>query len=155
MRNTSRIGEVSVAQVISALVNVGNYIYMPFGDSKRSDFLTENEEGRFFRVQCKTGRLTRGTVSFTTCSIDSRSVKGRCIRKGYRGQIDYFGVYCPDNRKCYLVPIEHAPNYQCFLRVEPPSNNQLKNVRWAKDYEIGDSTELGKVPICTSTGKRV
>ena len=54
------------------------------------------------RVQCKTGRLRKGAVVFYPCSVDSRSEPGRCLRRAYAGDVDLFGVYCPDNRKCYL-----------------------------------------------------
>jgi len=62
MRNTSKIGQVSVAQIICPLSNLGKYIYLPFGDHYRSDLVIEDEDGRFSRIQCKTARLVRGTV---------------------------------------------------------------------------------------------
>jgi hypothetical protein len=63
MRNTSKIGQVSVAQIICALSNLGKYIYLPFGDHYRSDLVIEDEDGQFSRIQCKTARLVRGTAS--------------------------------------------------------------------------------------------
>jgi hypothetical protein len=71
-------------------------------------------------------------------------MKGKCGRKEYRGQIDYFAAFCPDNGKVYLVPVADAPDFQCFLRLNPPRNNQHANIRWAKDYEIGTASELGE-----------
>src|SRR5262249_20396735 len=121
------------------------YIYLPFGDSKRSDLLFEEEDGRFFRVQCKTGRLRNGAVSFYPCSVDSRSQPGKCLPKRYNGEVDFFGVCCPDNKKTYLVPIEDAGGYQRLLRVEPPRSKQQKNIRWAKVYEIGSAPEIDNV----------
>ena len=56
--------------------------------------------------------------------------------ESYRGEIEYFGVYCPDNDKCYLVPVDDVAKTVGILRVEPTLNNQSKGVRWAKDYEI-------------------
>jgi hypothetical protein len=54
----------------------------------------------------------------------------------YTNDIDYFGVYCPENDKVYLVPVEDTTQRLCSLRVTPAKNNQKKRVRWAKDYEV-------------------
>jgi hypothetical protein len=56
----------------------------------------------------------------------------------YTGEVDFFGVYCPDTDTVYLVPsadVEDCHN-SVALRVTPPKNNQAKRVRWAADYEI-------------------
>ena len=144
MRNTSQIGEVTVAQVIAALAKVGKLVLLPFGGDKRYDLVIEEEDGRFLRIQCKTGRLIRGAVTFYPCSVDSRSEKGRCIRKSYGGQVELFGIYCPDNDKVYLVPIGALTDQQqCRLRVEPPRNNQQSGIRWGKDYEVETPARLG------------
>jgi hypothetical protein len=81
-------------------------------------------------------RLTNGAVHFHPCSIDSRSEPGRCVRKGYVGQVDLFGVYCPQVKKCYLVPVAIAPATGCYLRVTPARNGQRRGIRRAADYEI-------------------
>ncbi len=151
MRNTSLVGEISRSQVMAALALQGKHILIPLGDFQRYDFVFE-EEGRFFRVQCKTGRLRNGRVRFACCSIDSRSKLGGCVRRPYTGEIDHFGVYCPDNNRVYLVPVAEAPKDFCFLRIEPPRNGQKTHLRWARDFEIGEGlTEPVWVPK-TMTG---
>ena len=137
MRETSHTGEVSRTQIIAALARLGKHVLVPLGDYLRYDFVID-EEGRFQRVQCKTGRLINGAVLFYPCSVDSRSEKGRCVRKDYVGQVELFGVYCPDNDKCYLVPVEVVPSRGCSLRVAPPQNGQQAHIRWADQFEIGD-----------------
>lgn len=57
-------------------------------------------------------------------------------RRDYRGQVDYFAVYCPETDKVYLVPVEDVGTNEGSLRVEPTLNEQQKGVRWAVDYEI-------------------
>ncbi len=136
MRNTSHTGEVSRTQVMAEVALLGKRILVPLGDYQRYDFVFEDEDGRFFRVQCKTGRLVNGSVVFLTCSIDSRSKTGRTIRRPYTGQIDYFGVYCPQNRKVYLVPVGDVPTNAGTLRIDPPQNGQKTHIRWARDYEL-------------------
>src|SRR5262249_34829683 len=55
----------------------------------------------------------------------------------YRGEGDYFGVYCPETDTVYLVPIEDVTTTAlCYLRVAPAKNIQEKKVRWAKDYVL-------------------
>jgi hypothetical protein len=138
MRNTSLTGEVCRTQIIAALTLQGRKVLLPMGDFQRYDLGIDLEtpDGRFLRIQCKTGRLRKGAISFYPSSVDSRSERGRCIRKSYVGQVEYFGVYCPDLKKCYLVPVGHAALNQCQLRVDPPRNGQKTRIRWAADYEI-------------------
>jgi hypothetical protein len=135
MRNTSLTGEVGRTQLIAALTLQGKTVLLPLGDFQRYDLVVD-QGGRFFRVQCKMGKLTKGAIHFHPCSIDSRSKKGGCVRKGYAGEIDFFGVYCPEVKKCYLVPVEVAPLTGCDLRIAPTKNGQKKGIRWASEYEI-------------------
>ncbi len=137
MRNTSLTGEVCRTQIIAALTMQGRALLLPMGDFQRYDLgIDDGRDGGYHRVQCKTGRLRKGAIVFYPCSVDSRSERGRCIRKGYLGQVQYFGVYCPDLKKCYLVPVEDATTTGCSLRVDPPRNGQKTRIRWAEDYEI-------------------
>jgi hypothetical protein len=135
----NRIGAISSAQVAAALVEAGKFLWTCYVREARSDFLMEDQEGRIFRVQCKTGHLFRGAVQFQTYSLRAarRGTEWRRVRRDYQGQIDFFGVYCPDNRKVYLVPIEDVPTTRmCHLRLTPPKNNQRRGIRWARDYEV-------------------
>ena len=135
MRNTSLVGEISRMQVMAALARQGKHLLIPLGDFLRYD-CGFDEDGQFYRVQCKNGVLRKGAVVFYSCSVNSRSEKGRCIRKKYAGEIDFFGVFCPDNGKCYMVPASEVPGYCCTLRCEAPKNGQKSRLRWAKDYEL-------------------
>ena len=74
-------------------------------------------------------------IKFATASSYNHTMQNKGW-KNYRGQIEYFAVYCPDNRGIYLIPIEHTGGTQMSLRLVPTKNNQEKNVRWAKDYEL-------------------
>jgi hypothetical protein len=120
---------------MAALVFQRKIVLEPLADYLRYDLVID-EEGRFLRIQCKTGRLRKGAIVFYPCSADSRSKQGGCIRKGYVGQVELFGVYCPDLKKCYLVPVDHVTTGQSSLRVDPPRSGQKKKIRWAADYEM-------------------
>ena len=135
MRNTSQIGEVSRTQVIAQLTLCGKRLLAPLADHQRYDLVID-EEGRFLRVQVKTGRLIRGAVMFNPCSIDSRRKEGGCLRKGYAEEVEFFGVYCPENGRCYLVPVGDVAKTTCYLRIDAPKNGQKTHLRWAERYEI-------------------
>jgi hypothetical protein len=58
-------------------------------------------------------------------------------RLSYQGQIDAFGVFCPDNDKTYIIPIADLPLVrEAKLRLTAPGNSQVKGIRWATRYEI-------------------
>jgi hypothetical protein len=134
----NRIGAVSQAKVLCALTVAGKVVLTPTIHVRPYDFVIEDGE-RFLRVQVKTGRLFRGAVCFRPHRLRAaKRVTGWARRvTDYRGDVDLFGVYCPENDSVYLVPIDvvSRPNL-CTLRVRPAKNNQRKRVRWAKEYLV-------------------
>ena len=136
------VGEQSEAQVVSALLKYGKTILVPFGDNQRYDMVID-EGGRFYRVQCKTGRLKSGSIDFPTCSSQVHRGKGR---QSYRGQIEFFAVYCPDNEKVYLVPVDEVGLREGALRVDPVKNGQTKKIRLASDFELSQDLLSNFVP---------
>jgi PD-(D/E)XK endonuclease len=133
------IGAISQAKIATALLEAGMYLLLPCMRELRYDMVIEDAEGRFLRVQCKTAQLHGGAIWFRPQSLRAakRGTNWRRIAAGYEGEIDCFGVYCPDNGKVYLVPIADVIGHSgCFLRIDPPKNNQQKGIRWAKDYEV-------------------
>lgn len=132
MRSPKEIGDTAVAGVLASLLKKGYAILLPFGDSQRYDLVLEKEEN-FFRIQCKNGRVRNGRIKFNSSSTEW--YKGH-RRKNYKGQIDYFGVYCPELDKAYLVPVDTIGETQGALRINPTKNNQTKNVHWCNEYEI-------------------
>jgi hypothetical protein len=86
------------------------------------------------RVQCKTGRLRNGTVRLNACSV--RSNTKQVFRRTYLGEIDYFAVYCPDNRRVYMVPCIGETPGEPTLRIDPAINRQSDGIRWAADYAL-------------------
>ncbi len=115
-------------------VQLGHAVFLPVGHNHRYDLLLEAGDGRFLRVQCKTGRLRGGVIRFNTVSV--RSNRKDVRRRGYVGEVDAFAVWCPQNGKGYLVPVEDSAAGIGTLRVEASANNQHRGVRWAKDYEL-------------------
>jgi hypothetical protein len=131
MRNTSSIGNKSEAIVLAALVHAGYSTLLPFGGGRPYDIAIDVGD-KLLRVQCKTGRLLKEGVVFFPTAIWCRNMSYR----SYRGDVDFFGVYCPATEQVYLVPIADVPARAASLRVVPPKNGQTRGVRWAKDYVI-------------------
>lgn len=127
------IGLRSEVALTNAFVQLGYAVFLPVGHNHRYDLVLE-DDGRFLRVQCKTGRLRGGVIRFNTVSV--RSNRRDVLRRGYAGEIDAFGVWCPQNGKGYFVPADDLASGIATLRLTPAVNNQRRGVRWAEDYEL-------------------
>jgi hypothetical protein len=72
------------------------------------------------------------------CSNYGHQKNPRVVHRDYQGEVDYFGVFCPETQGVYLIPIADVPMLrQGSLRVMPAKNNQQKFIRDAGQYEIG------------------
>ena len=127
------VGRRSEAAIAGELMRRGFEVLQPMSVNTRYDLVVDFG-GRFARIQCKTGRIVRGAVEFNTVSV--RTNTRRSFIRGYEGEVDFFGVYCPAIDTVYLVPIEDCPKSRGILRVEPCRNGQAQRVRWARDYEL-------------------
>jgi hypothetical protein len=128
---TSR-GKTSEAILLAALVRLGKCVLIPWGEERYD--LALDDGGKLVRIQCKTGYVRNGCVVFKTCITDARRPRGD---GGYLGQVDAFAVFCPQLNRAYLVPIEAVTSpYWGHLRVEPTLNGQIRNIRWARDFEL-------------------
>ena len=130
--HTKSIGDLSEAMIVARLLRLGRVVLKPVGDNTRYDLVINDGDG-FLRVQCKTGRLRFGAVSFPACSSTAH-VNGK--HQDYRGQVDIFGVYCPDIDKCYLIPVDVVGKREGAIRVNAPKNNQTKGLHLAVEYEL-------------------
>ena len=135
-RNTKRIGDIAESALIAALVRNGYEVSIPFGENHRYDLIMDIE-GVLLRVQIKSGRLRNGVIWFSTCS--SHRHRGGSSRS-YRGEIDYFGVYCADTGGAYLIPCTEAPTATGSLRISPTKQGQSKKVRWAYKYLLTENS---------------
>jgi len=127
-------GNITEGAVLSALMRTGRVVLVPFGLQADYDIVFE-EAGTFYKVQCKTGQMVDGAITFNLCTVKVKKGGGyeNCP---YGDKVDFFGVYCPVNGKCYLVPAQDVGRRQGCLRLEMPKNKQVKGVRWADAYEM-------------------
>ena len=136
-RHTDATGDISEAAIITRLLRAGYVILTPYGKNHRYDLVIEDGDGQFWRVQCKTGWMDeeQTVITFATASSYNHTARQKGWRH-YRGQADYFAVYIEQLDKVYFVPVDVVGVTQAMLRLTPTKNNQEKNVRWAKDYEL-------------------
>jgi hypothetical protein len=130
------IGDRSTLAAMLGLKAAGYTLLVPFGENTRYDLVID-DGASMSRVQCKTGRLRHGGITFAVTSCYGHHRNPATARRTYHGQVDYFAVYCPETAGVYLIPIGDLPSRaSARLRVEPPRNGQRKRIRYAGDYEI-------------------
>jgi hypothetical protein len=78
--------------------------------------------------------LKDGCVVFRLRNSDARRPNG----VSYRGQIECFGVFCPENARTYLIPMTAltTSDSTATLRLRPARNGQRARVRLASEFEI-------------------
>jgi hypothetical protein len=136
-RHTQKTGDITEYAAITRLMECGYGVLTPVGQMHRYDLVIEDADGKFWRVQCKTGWLNedKSKITFSSASSMNYTVKQKGWRS-YKGQCEYFAVYVEELRKVYLIPVDEVGASNITLRLTPSKNNQEKNVRWAKDYEL-------------------
>jgi len=135
MKDTTSVGDLTEFEVATALMRRRNRVLRPLSTGLRYDIAIDNGDGTIVRVQCKTGLLRNGFISFRVCNADARRPQGI----PYQGQIEAFGVYCPQNRRTYLVPIDAvgANVSTARLRLDAARNGQHRGIRLAESFQIG------------------
>src|SRR3954453_3107038 len=142
---TNHIGAVAEAAIAGEATKLGIPVFRPMFIDLRYDFVFQLP-ARLIRVQCKSARRVKDAVI-----VNARTC--RRTASGYeRGtytpeEVDAIAAYCPDNDRCYLIPIEDIPRSGSMnLRLAPAKNNQLKGLHSAADYELshGAIAQLGE-----------
>jgi len=91
-RDTTGRGDITEHEIALALMRSGRTLLRPISAGLRYDLVIDEGNGRFTRVQCKTGRLRDGVIAFRLAMFDARRPNGA----PYHGQIEAFGVHCPE-----------------------------------------------------------
>lgn len=134
-KDTTARGDITELAVALALMRSGRKVLRPVSTGLRYDLVIDEENGTFTRVQCKTGRLRAGVISFRLAMSDARRPNG----VPYHGEVEAFGVHCPEVARSYLVPMTDLGTMRnlASLRLTPARNGQRKGIRDAARYEIG------------------
>ena len=132
---TSSKGNVSELKVITAYVEAGYAVFVPFGGGSPYDLIVDTGS-RLLKVQVKTGRLRNGCILFPMQRFSGHK-KGR---RYALGEFDVFAVYCPDTDRIYATLFKESLS-EGRLRCFETKNNQKLKIRWAKDYEFQKHVE--------------
>ncbi len=130
--NTKSVGEKSEGIVLGKFLQLGWIVLIPFGDNQRYDFVIDRGKG-FEKIQVKTARFKNDYVEFNSRS-SSYHRKGK--NKGYKGEVDYFASFCPNNGKIYFIKVDDCNETTVRLRLSVPKNNQKVKVKYGIDFEI-------------------
>jgi PD-(D/E)XK nuclease superfamily protein len=137
-------GSIAEAVIAAEAVKAGIFVLRPFTEGGRYDLAFEIE-GRFVRVQCKSG-TRRGDVIVVGTRTCRHTPRGY-VRTTYDAtEVDAIAVYCPDTDGCYFIPIGDVRGRSMIhLRLAPARNNQEFAITYAADYEFhGAIAQLGE-----------
>lgn len=123
------LGNKSESIVLSAYLNAGFTVSIPFGTGSSYDFVVDSGFG-LFKIQVKTAWAVKGIIRYKCL----RRQSGTKTHRPYAdGETDYLAVYYPANQTLYGIPAKNHLAYG-WLRIEPTKNGQSKTIRWAADY---------------------
>jgi prevent-host-death family protein len=139
-------GAVAEVELAAAAVRLGVPVFTPLAEHGRSDLVLE-VAGRLWRVQCKWASVSAdGDILVVRTGTRRLSTRGYLTTTYDASQIDYFGVYCGDLDRCYLVPVAVAAGqHQLHLRLTPPGNGQRACITLAEKFSFdGAIAQLGE-----------
>ena len=137
--DTKKKGNLTEMQCMSAFMEQGCGVSIPFGDNSKYDFIAD-VNGRLLKIQVKTASLKNDNVIKFSCRSTHVNCTGVKNIRYSANDIDYFATYW--NNKCYLVPVEEC-SVEKTLRFVPPKNGQIKGITFAKDYLL--NIQLAKI----------
>jgi hypothetical protein len=131
----TRKGAAAEAAVAATAIRLGLVVLRPLCEDSRYDLVIDVGK-LLLRVQCKWASR-QGSVLCVRC-ITSRHTPRGYLRTTYSAEeIDAVAAYSPATGFCYVIPVEEIDGRSTIsLRLEPTANNQARNVRWARDYEL-------------------
>ncbi len=132
MHHTKDKGDLGVLKAQLDLFEQGFLILDPVTEHAPFD-LVAYRNGKFLRVQVKYKSVDRTgsiTVHFRSSWADR---KGTHLRLVDKREIDLYCIYCPETDECYYLDPK-SYNRSVTLRVEAPKNNQVRNIRLARNY---------------------
>jgi hypothetical protein len=133
---TKTKGNISEAKVLARLVELEYPVLIPWGDNERYDFVIEQDDGTFARVQVKTARWVekRSVLAIQTCSSYNHCNRGK---KSYRGEVDFIMAYSSLTNKVYKFKVDDVGKSEVSLRLDPPKKTGGTSAsRFAEDYEL-------------------
>ena len=133
-------GNLTELQCLSAFVEQGCGVSIPYGDNSKYDFIAD-VNGRLFKIQVKTSSLKDENAIKFSCRTTHVNCKGVKNERYSSNEVDFFTTYWKN--QCYLIPVSEC-SVEKTLRFAPPKSGQLKGITFAKDYELVKQLEKVK-----------
>jgi prevent-host-death family protein len=135
--DTNRKGAVAEIEIVLAAMKLGVPVLRPVAEHGRAD-LALDIGGKLWRVQCKSGRLSKARdVVIVHVETSRLSTKGY-VRTTYTAdEVDLFAVYCGELDRAFLLPASRiAGMRQVQLRLTPPRNGQRACINLADEFDF-------------------
>lgn len=133
--NSKAKGQLSEARALYEFQKRDIPVCIPWGDNERYDLIAEFN-GKFNRIQVKTANEIQNGSVCCYC----RSSTNHTTNKGlntYVNDIDYFVFVNQTYDLLAIVPIEEVGEQkQIRLRLQPPANGQVVNIRYFSDFSF-------------------
>lgn len=135
LMNTSQLGNIGEARVLSELVKLNIQCFTPFGDGSTVDLIAMFH-GKLNRIQVKT------TAQLNSVGAMEWKLTRQDGFHGSRAQysiedIDYLALYCLETDTVCMIPFtEDLPKSTLSIRLDSYTGSRLKTMRFAKDYTI-------------------
>jgi PD-(D/E)XK endonuclease len=144
MLSTNQKGAIAETAITHEAVKLGIEVYRPVVEGGRFDLVFAFADASLARVQCKWAPLRDGVVAVRSYSC-RRTADGSRRTIYAIDEIDAIAAYCPENGRCYYVPVAKVAGHAVLhLRLAPTRNNQADGVNWGLEYELGAIAQLGE-----------
>ena len=132
--NSKQKGNLTELQCLSAFVEQGCEVSIPYGDSSKYDFITDID-GHLFKIQVKTASLKDESAIKFSCRSTHANCNGVKNERYSSKDVDFFTTYW--DHQCYLIPISEC-SVEKTLRFAPTKSGQVTGISLAKDYILAD-----------------
>lgn len=128
-------GNICEAVALAKLLKKGWSVSIPYGDNCRYDFILDKKDGNLYKIQVKSAsRPKEKNNQVLTFFLETRNSKG--FNKYTKDDVDAFIAVDLVEDRVFYVPFEKTKDQRTFqLRLIESSYN-IKDVNWAKDFEI-------------------
>lgn len=139
MIDTKVKGNLTEMECMTAFMELGHQVSIPFGEDSRYDFIAD-VNGKLYRIQCKTSSEILDNnqvvgIKFKSCRQSGNCAKTSTRTKYTEDEIDFFATSY--KKKCYLVPVQQC-SVEKTLRILPPKNGQIKGVTFLENQELSE-----------------
>ena len=140
MIDTKIKGNLTEMECMTAFMELGHSVSIPFGEDSRYDFIADIND-KLYKIQCKTcSEIVDDSnivtaIKFKTVRQSGSKAVNWSRTKYQENEIDFFATSY--QKKCYLVPLKECSDMKT-LRILPPKNGQIKGISFLKDYELSE-----------------